>query len=143
MSRVKAIASVLRSGYVAAVALAIAVVVCLAVGSPAKAALAGAGFAFLGAALTRGVDVARERRTAAAKAEEDRRPDLDETRRLVHAMLSKRLSERDPVLVGTVLNALVHHGLSVDFRIAMPHLTLIDNGEDNDWLAAHWLAEHG
>ena len=64
-------------GYWIAAALALAAIVLLLllllllllVVAPTKAALAGAGFAFVGAAVTRAVDVASERRTAAAKAD--------------------------------------------------------------------------
>jgi hypothetical protein len=74
-------------GYWSAAILALAAVVLLILGAPTQAALAGAGFAFFGAALTRGIDVGRERRTAAAETQASRRRDLDETRRLTYAAL--------------------------------------------------------
>ena len=57
--------------YWSAVLLAIAAIVFLLVGAPTKDAVAGAGFAFFGAAATRMIDLARERREETA--EEDAR----------------------------------------------------------------------
>ena len=69
-------------GNLSVVLLAAAAIACLAIGSPGKAALAGAGFAFLGAAITRAIDIARERQAATADVTAARLRDLDETRRL-------------------------------------------------------------
>jgi hypothetical protein len=66
-------------GYWSAVLLGLAAVVLLVLGAPAKAALAGAGFALAGAAVTRAIDLAKERRAEAAQADANRRRDLDET----------------------------------------------------------------
>jgi anti-sigma factor RsiW len=55
--------------------------------SAAFLALAGAGFAFIGAAVTRAIDLAKERRAEAAQARADHRRDLDETSRLAYAAL--------------------------------------------------------
>src|SRR6266536_509575 len=56
---VRVVVSALR-GYWSAALLGLAALVLLALGAPAKAALAGAGFAFAGAAVIRGLDIARE-----------------------------------------------------------------------------------
>jgi hypothetical protein len=124
---VRKVVSVLR-GYWSAALLGLAAVVLLALGAPAKAALAGAGFAFVGAAVTRGIDLAKERRAELSQADVSRRRDLDETRRLAYALLAKRPSQRDPILVATLINALVHHGLGIDPIVAMRHLSAIDQG---------------
>lgn len=94
-------------GYWSAVLLGLAAVVLLAVGAPSKAALAGAGFAFIGAAVTRGIDLAKERRADAARADADRRRDLDETRRLA-CMALYAADSRAPELVAALVNALAH-----------------------------------
>jgi hypothetical protein len=60
---------VLRS-YWSAVLLGLAAVLLLALGVPSKAAMAGASFAFIGAAVTRPVDLARECQAEAARANE-------------------------------------------------------------------------
>ncbi|HXB47649.1 MAG TPA: hypothetical protein VNW50_07775 [Streptosporangiaceae bacterium] len=134
----RALMPVLR-GYWSVALLGVAALVFLVIGAPSKAALAGAGFAFVGAAITRGIDIARQRGSVSREAIAARRRDLDETRRLAYAMLAKCPSDRDPVLVATVLNALVHHGLSVDYLTAFRHLARVDTGEDPDKLSAHWL----
>ena len=50
------------------VILGIVAAVLLVVGAPTKAALAGAGFAFAGAAVTRFIDIAGARKAAAVRA---------------------------------------------------------------------------
>ncbi len=132
------VVSALR-GYWSAALLGLAAVVLLALGAPAKAALAGAGFAFIGAAFTRGIDLARERHTEAAQADASRRRDLDETRRVAYmALLAPR--SRAPELVATIVNALAHHGLAVDPDLAAKHVqnlvsgTPINRGESQRWL---------
>ena len=52
----------LACGYWTFALLGIAAVVLLLLGAPTKAALAGAGFAFVGAAVTRLIDIVGERR---------------------------------------------------------------------------------
>jgi hypothetical protein len=126
-------------GYWSAMLLGVAAVGLLTLGAPAKAALAGAGFAFIGAAVTRGIDLAKERRAEAVQADADRRRDLDETRRLAYAMLAKRPSARDPMLVATLVNALAHHGLGVDPDIATRYLSSIDQGLRSG--GSKWLRE--
>jgi hypothetical protein len=116
---VRVVVSALR-GYWSAALLALAAVVLLALGAPAKAALAGAGFAFIGAAVTRGIDLARERRTEAAQAAADRRRDLDETRRVAYMALVAHSPA--PELIATIVNALAHHGLAVDPETAASHV---------------------
>ena len=76
--------------YWSAVLLAVASALLLVLGMPSKAALAGAGFAFLGAAVTRTVDLARESRVEATETEASRRRDLDETRRVAYMALALR-----------------------------------------------------
>jgi hypothetical protein len=78
LSGVRVAVSVLR-GYWSAALFGLAAVVLLVLGAPAKAALAGASFALVGAAVTRAIDLARERRAEAAQADANHRRDLDET----------------------------------------------------------------
>jgi len=118
--------------YFSAGLLALVAVVLLVVGTPAKAALAGAGFALLGAAVTRGIDVANERKRMWTQGLADRRRDVDETRRLAYAALVG--GSNDPVLLGTLLNALIHHGHTVVPRQAFEHLTSLDTEEGRKWL---------
>lgn len=113
--------SIIRAYWLAAL-LVIAAVVLLILGAPTQAALAGAGFALFGAALTRGIDVAKERHAAATEAQTSRRRDLDETRRLTYAALLAPGVSRDPVLIATIINALAHHGLGVDPDVAARQL---------------------
>lgn len=121
--------------YWTAVLLGLAAVVLLVLGAPAKAALAGAGFAFIGAAITRGIDLAKEHRAAAAQADADRRRDLDETRRLAYMALVTRASGGQAELVATLVNALAHHGLAVDPNVAVKHIeNLARGGEHERWL---------
>lgn len=128
-------------GYWTAVLLGVAALVLLLLGAPTKAALAGVGFAFIGAALTRAVDVAKEHRTAAAQAEAERRRDLDETRRLAYMAL--QLDEIPHAeLNATLINALVHHGLETDQDVAMeqiafllsPNASTRTKDESKDWV---------
>ena len=121
--------------YWTAVLLGLAAVVLLVLGAPAKAALAGAGFAFIGAAITRGIDLAKERRAAAAQADADRRRDLHETRRLAYMALVARDSGGRAELIATLVNALAHHGLAVDPSDAVEHIVkLADGAEHERWL---------
>lgn len=125
-------------GYWSALFLGLAAVVLLVLGAPAKAALAGAGFALVGAAVTRGIDLARERRAAEAQADAARRRDLDETRRVAYMALQARSAA--PELVATIVNALAHHGLEVDPQEAAMHVQNlvsnmpVDRGESQRWL---------
>ena len=135
------ILQVLRS-YRSALLLGFAAVVLLALGAPSGAALAGAGFALLGAAVTRAVDRARERQADAARADADRRRDLDETRRVAYMALYAADS-RAPELVATLVNALAHHQPAVDPKLAAGHVATIVNGGPGDprrsvlWLQGH------
>lgn len=128
--------------YWSALLLAAAAALLLALGVPSKAALAGAGFAFLGAAVTRTVDLARERRVEAAEAEASRRRDLDETRRVAYMALAARGTERYE-LAATIVNALAHHGPLVDPDVAMGHIVAVVNqgaqdiGQSEAWLRGH------
>jgi hypothetical protein len=130
---VRVIGSAFRAYWTAAL-LGLAAVVLLVLGAPAKAALAGAGFAFIGAAVTRGIDLAKERRAAAAQADADRRRDLDETRRLAYMALATRASGGRAELVATLVNALAHHGLAVDPSVAADHILNLGQGESQRWL---------
>ena len=129
MCIVRVIGSALRAYWTAAL-LGLAAVVLLVLGAPNKAALAGAGFAFTGAAITRVTARAKERRAAAAQADGDRQRDLDETRRLAYMALYNRSSGGRAELVATLLNALAHHGLSVDPSVAVEHIENLANGGD-------------
>ena len=125
-----------------AVLLGLAAILLLALGAPSKAALAGAGFAFIGAAVTRAVDLARERRAEAAQAEASRHCDLDETRRVAYMALYAADS-RAPELVATLVNAFAHHQSAVDPKLAAMHVATIVNGGPGDprqsvlWLQGH------
>ena len=135
------VVSALRA-YWSAALLGLAAAVLLVVGAPAKAALAGAGFAFIGAALTRGVDLAKERRAAAAQADADRRRDLDETRRVAYIALHGGARSRAPELVATLVNALAHHGLAVDPAEAARHVqNLVSNMPIDRDRSQRWLQE--
>ena len=129
----RVIGSALRAYWTAAL-LGLAAVVLLVLGAPAKAALAGAGFAFIGAAVTRGIDLAKERRAAEAQADADRRRDLDETRRLAYMALVTQASGGRAELVATLVNALAHHGLAVDTSVAVEHIQNLGRGESERWL---------
>jgi hypothetical protein len=131
---VRALVSAVR-GYWSAVLLGVAAIVLLALGAPTKAALAGAGFAFIGAAITRGIDLANERRAAAVQADADRRRDLDETRRLLRAALvaGPVAAAREPMLVATLVNALAYHGLGIDPAVANGHLHNLGEDESRRW----------
>lgn len=124
--------------YWSAVLLAIAAVVLLVVGNPSKDAVVGAGFAFLGAAVTRGIDLAREHRTEAAQAEEVRRRDLDETRRVVYMALASQKTQRYE-LAATIVNALAHHQSAIDPDEAMRYVTAVVNGGSEAALSEQWL----
>ena len=73
--------------FASAATLFVVALVCLGFGDPSKEALAGAGFAILGAALLRTVEAFREHRDAEASRRDRRLKDLDETRR--HAYRSE------------------------------------------------------
>ena len=125
-------------GYWSALVIAGAAVVLLIAGAPSRAALAGVGFALVGAALTRALDIASQRRAAAAQAEANRLRDLDETRRLAYAILNARRS-RDGVIIATLVNALAHHGLAADPNVAAEHVASVLNApglapESEQWL---------
>jgi hypothetical protein len=131
--------SVLR-GYWSAALLGLAAVVLLVLGAPAKAALAGAGFALAGAAVTRAIDLARERRAAAAQADANRRHDLDETRRVAYMAL--QANSRAPELVATIVNALAHHGLAVDPEESARHVqNLVSNMPIDRDRSQRWLQQ--
>jgi hypothetical protein len=120
--------------YWSVVFFGLAAVALLAVGTPAKAALAGAGFAFVGAAITRAIDLAMERNA-------NRRRDLDETRRVAYMALYAADS-RAPELVATLVNALAHHQSAVDPTVAATHVATIVNGGPGDLGQSElWLQE--
>lgn len=140
LSGVRVVVSILR-GYWSAAVLGLAAIVFLIFGTPSKAAVAGAGFALLGAALTRGVDIAKERRASAAQADADRRRDLDETRRVAYVALHASHSQA-PELAATIVNALAHHGLEVDPEEAARHvLNLVSDMPIDRARSQRWLQE--
>jgi hypothetical protein len=124
--------------YWTALLLALAAGVLLSRSTPTKKALAGAAFAFLGAAITRGVDLAKERRAEAAQAASARREDLDETRRVIYIALAGGTT-RDPGLVATLVNALAHHGSRVDPEVAATHVANVVNASDPGGESGRWL----
>lgn len=130
--------SVLRA-YLSTVFLGLAALVLVVAGTPAKAALAGAGFALLGAALARTFDIAKERRAEAVLAAKERKADMEATRRAAYTVLHAGES-RAPELVATLVTALTHRPLSIDPDLAARHVaTLVDGrpgdrGESQAWL---------
>ena len=125
--------------YWSAILLALAAIVFLLVGAPTKDAVAGAGFAFFGAAATRMIDIARERREETAEEDARRRRDLDETRRLAYMALVAGTTEH-PELVATIANGLAHHESRANpDEVAVNVAAVIrgkDNGESRRWLLA-------
>jgi hypothetical protein len=108
----------------------------LIAGAPlTKQAAAAAGFALV----TRAVDVTQERRRDKAAAQERRRSDLDETRRVAYMALIAGES-RHYELVATVANALAHHGMQVPFPEAAAHLARVASG-DTEGESARWLQQ--
>jgi hypothetical protein len=125
--------------YWSALLLALAAIVLLSLSVPTKEAITGAGFALLGAAITRSVDLAKERSAEAAQADATRRHDLDETRRLAYAALVSDSGPANSVLVATLVNALAHHGSEVDPNVAATHVKKIVNDRDPDDESRRWL----
>jgi hypothetical protein len=108
------------SAYWSVLLLAVFAVGFLVAGAPVTKE-AAAGFALAGAAITRMVDVAQERRRDKAAAQERRRVDLDETRRVAYmALIAGNTGYYE--LVATVANQLAHHGLQVPFPERLPTL---------------------
>jgi hypothetical protein len=103
-----------------------------------KEAAAAVGFALAGAAITRAVDIRQEHRRDAAAAQQRRRADLDETRRLAYMALIHPAPGPRPELLATVANALAHHGHQVPFQEAAFHigqvLSVDSEGESHRWL---------
>ena len=124
--------------YWTALLLGLAAVVLLWLSTPTKEALAGAGFALLGAALTRGVDLAKERRVEAVQADAARREDLDETRRVIYIALAGPRS-LNPDLVATIVNALAYHGSGVGPEVAATHAANVVNRSDPGGESERWL----
>lgn len=127
-------------GYRSVLVLAGAAAIFLIVAAPARAALAGAGLAVLGAAVTRAVDLDRERKLEEVQAEASRRRDLDETRRLAYAVLNARRS-RDAMITATLVNALAHHGLVADPNVAAQHVTAVLNAPGLASDSERWLQQ--
>jgi hypothetical protein len=124
--------------YWTALLLALGAVVLLGLSVPTKEAITGAGFALLGAAITRSVDLAKERRAEAAQAASAHREDLDETRRVIYIALAGRTT-RNPDLVATLVNALAYHGSRVDPEIAATHVANVVNASDPGGESERWL----
>ena len=118
--------------------MALAAVVLLGLSVPTKEAITGAGFALLGAAITRSVDLAKERTAEATQATSTRREDLDETRRVIYIALAGRTT-RNPDLVATLVNALAYHGSRVDPKVAATHAANVVNATDPDGESERWL----
>jgi hypothetical protein len=123
-----------------ALLLAAAAAAFLIAGAPTREALAGAGLALAGAAVTRAAYVAQERRREQTEADSRRRSDLDETRRLAYMALVTGTAPRHYELVATAANALAHHGSEVPFQEAATHLAVVANG-GADSESGRWLQE--
>jgi hypothetical protein len=127
----------LAPALLAAVALAF-----LIAGRPSKDAVIAAGFALAGAAATRAIDVAHERRRDVAEADANRHRDLDETRRLLYMalVLGRARQHQGAELVATITNALAHHQSAVAGDEAVAHVTAVVRGdvgvESERWLEA-------
>lgn len=65
--------------------------------------------------------------------------DRDETRRLLYAALLSTKVERRYELAGTLVNALVHHGLGIAEDEATRHVVAVLNGRDETSMA--WMRE--
>lgn len=124
--------------YWTALLLALAAIVLLSLSVPTKEAITGAGFALLGAAITRSVDLAKERSAEAAQAHATRRQDLDETRRVIYIALAGGTT-RAPDLVATLVNALAYHGSRVDPEVAATHVANVVNATDPGGESERWL----
>jgi hypothetical protein len=122
-----------------ALALAVVGIGFLAIGAPSLEALAGAGFALLGAGITRWVDLAQAARRSHEQEAEARRRDLDETRRVAYMALLVHTTPKYE-LVATVANALAHHGSDIPSDEAVRHLTAVANGSTAGESAA-WLRQ--
>jgi hypothetical protein len=125
--------------------LALVAIVLLVLGAvgraPTSTALVGAGSALAGAAAARFIDLDRERRAAVKQAEQDRKRDMDETRRLAYiALMSK--GTRNYELAATIANALVHHQQAAAVGDALTYLTtLADDGPGDTDESEEWLNE--
>jgi hypothetical protein len=128
--------------YLASALLAVVALAFLIVGGPSKDALVGAGFALAGAAATRAIDVAHERRRDAAEADANRRRDLDEVRRLLYMtlVLGRAQQHQGAELIATIVNSLVHHQFAVAVDQAVAHVAAVVRGdmggESERWLEA-------
>ena len=128
--------------YLAPALLAVVALAFLIVGGPSEDAVVGAGFALAGAAATRAIDVAYERRRDAAEADANRRRDLDETRRLLYMALvvGRARQHQGAELVATIVNALVHHQSAIPVDEAVAHVAAVVRGgvgsESERWLEA-------
>ncbi len=65
--------------------------------------------------------------------------DLDETRRLLYAALLSTKVERRYELAGTLVNALVHHGLQISEAEATGHVVAVLNSRDEASMT--WMRE--
>jgi hypothetical protein len=106
--------------YVSALALGGLAAVLLLVGvwSHSDTAL-GAGLTLVGGAVVRGLDIAQAVNTDRQRVRGQVRRDLDETRRVLYIVQMSRTAPAYAELVGTAVNALVHHGLAVPRDDAM------------------------
>ena len=129
----------LRSDWAGLLLLIVAIVL-LSLRAPTKEAVTGAGFALLGVALAHLVDRANERRREAVQADEGRRRDLDETRRLLYMALIVGRTRQTPgaELIGTIVNALAHHQSAVNADQAAVHVAAVIHG-DPEGESERWL----
>jgi hypothetical protein len=117
--------------------------VLLIVGTSSGEALAAAGFTFAGVAVARFLDLANEQHRKRTEDRAARRRDLDETRRLAYAALARSRTFLDidgAMLAGTLVNALVHHGVGVDAEEAVETVPRIVSGTQPNETAA-WLRD--
>jgi hypothetical protein len=107
------------SRYVSAFVLGGLAAVLVLVGAWADSDTAlGAGLTLVGAAVVRGLDIAQAANAERERVRERLRHDLDETRRVLYIVQMSRTAPAHAELVGTAVNALVHHGLAVPRDVA-------------------------
>jgi hypothetical protein len=87
----------------------IAVALAVYAGAELKTAAGAAAAALAGAALTRSVDIVRERQSAASRSRVQELGSLSETRRLMMSLRATMEHDRDAYMSATVVNSLLHN----------------------------------
>lgn len=125
--------------YLSAIVLAIGALLFFYYGrSDVRESAAAAGFALLGAALVRWLDVWNEQASKREMSIAEQRKALDETRRVAYMALLAGTSGRHE-LVGTLVNALVHHAKVTSYEEAAANVPTVVNGADESSEPGTWL----